>query len=160
MIVTRSLNGLAGFRKMEKDKNLTEEEFTAAFSDVYFVVTNSEGHEVELVPGGRNIPLTWKNREQFSEALVNCRKTEFLMQTNAIRRGLATVVPFSLLSLFHWEQLELQVCGVPVVDVNLLEKMTKYQGCTPDEPHIQFFWTMMRERFDEREKAKVLKFVW
>ena len=37
------------------------------------------------------------------------RFCEFDAQVSAIRRGLATVVPYQLLSLLTWDELELQV---------------------------------------------------
>eukprot|EP00466_Bigelowiella_natans_P001843 jgi/Bigna1/49812/estExt_Genewise1.C_570015 len=77
-----------------------------------------------------------------------------------MRRGLACVVPYALLSLFTWNELEAQVCGRSQMNVDLLQKMTKYNGCSPSDRHIQYFWQIMRNRFDEFEKAKFLKFVW
>jgi len=130
------------------------------FADTRFVITDSDRKEYELIPGGRNVTLTWQNRKLFCKSLVEYRKSEFTLQCNAMRRGLATVVPYTMLSLFTWEELELEVCGVPTMDLDLLQKMTTYSGCSQDEPHVQYFWTIMRQRFDERDRAKFLKFVW
>ena len=51
------------------------------------------------------------------------RFNEFKVQTDAIRRGLLTVIPKSVLALLTWNELELQVCGTPTFDVDLFEKM-------------------------------------
>jgi E3 ubiquitin-protein ligase HERC2 len=51
------------------------------------------------------------------------------------------------------------VCGVPEVDVDLLQRVTEYSSCSASDPHVRFFWTAMRE-FDHEERAALLKFTW
>ena len=75
-----------------------------------FEVSGSAGEEVELVPGGADRPVTYENRHEFANALINYRIHEFDEQCQAMRRGLATIVPYALLSLFTSEESELQVC--------------------------------------------------
>ena len=146
-------------RMMERE-GVQPSEFNEAFASARFVMVDSEGKEFELCKNGRKKALTWENRHEFCRLLVDHRKNEFAQQCAAMRRGLATVVPYTLLSLFTAEELELQVCGMPEMDVDMLQRMTKYQGCGPDEPHIQHFWSVMRNRFTERDRALFLKFVW
>jgi len=38
--------------------------------------------------------------------------------------------------------------------------MTTYEGCSPNDAHIGFFWEIMAKKFDDMERAKFLKFVW
>jgi len=38
--------------------------------------------------------------------------------------------------------------------------MTTYQGVSANDLHLRFFWDILRNRFDELERAKFLKFVW
>lgn len=125
-----------------------------------FVAVGSDQKLYSLIPGGESIPVTWENRHDFVNALVQYRADEFNSQAAAIRRGLATVVPFPLLSLFTWEELEVQVCGRPAMNVDLLERMTVYDGCQKSDPHIVLFWKMLRERLDDEERCKFLRFVW
>lgn len=49
-------------------------------------------------------------------------------QIQAMRKGLSTVVPESLLQLMTWQDLEWRVCGRPYVDVGLLRRHTEYSG--------------------------------
>eukprot|EP01006_Ploeotia_vitrea_P044625 TRINITY_DN66843_c2_g7_i1.p1 TRINITY_DN66843_c2_g7~~TRINITY_DN66843_c2_g7_i1.p1 ORF type:complete len:1251 (+),score=842.18 TRINITY_DN66843_c2_g7_i1:532-3753(+) len=141
-------------------QGVTPEEFDASFSDTRFVISDSDQNEYELVPNGRSIPLTWKNRHEFGRALIEYRKNEFAKQCAAMRRGLATVVPYTLLSMFTWEELQREVCGEPVMDVELLKKHTKYQGCSASDQFIQFFWAMLSQEFSHIEQQLFLKFVW
>ncbi|CAE7895047.1 Herc2, partial [Symbiodinium sp. KB8] len=78
---------------------------------------------------------------------------------DAIRRGLARVIPPSLLSLLGWRELEVHVCGRPVIDVALLKANTSYSGCSASDPHIAYFWEAMEE-FTPKERAMYLRFVW
>jgi len=118
----------------------------------------SDGREAELIPGGSNIAVTWRNREQFVQALVDHRKNEFQLQTDAMRRGLLAVVPASYLALFSWQQLRRQICGVPRVDIPLLKLATQYEGCEEREMWIARFWKVL-EMFDDNQRAQFIRFV-
>jgi hypothetical protein len=65
-------------------------------------------------------------------------------QVEAIRRGVAQVVPQQLLTLFTWDELEVFVCGNPEVDVELLESCTEYNSCGRNDRHVRFFWEVLR----------------
>lgn len=69
--------------------------------------------------------------------LCQFRVHEFDSQLDAMLRGLASVVPIYVLTLFSWSEFERMVCGVPSVDIDLLQRMTVYEGVTPNDPHIQ-----------------------
>jgi hypothetical protein len=147
--------------KKIESQGVTAEDFNSAFSETRFLIAGSDAKEYELIPGGKDKVLTWENRKEFCRAIINYRKSEFRAQCDAIKRGLATVIPYSLLSLFTWEELEVQVCGRPVLNVDLLMKMTEYGSPhSANALHIKFFWQVIKDKFDEVERAKFLKFVW
>jgi hypothetical protein len=99
-----------------------------------------------------------------------------------VRQGLATVVPPSLLPMLTWQELEYLVCvlfriffalsfvlpllaasstqvvGARKVDVDLLQTTAMYEGCSENDRHIQLFWKMMRDRFDDEKRSKFLTF--
>jgi HECT-domain (ubiquitin-transferase) len=81
------------------------------------------------------------------------------MQTEAVRSGIAMVVPLAVLSLFTHDEAEVLVCGRPGVDVALLESITEYSGCSKEDAHIQLFWTALKA-LGEDEKAMFLRFCW
>jgi E3 ubiquitin-protein ligase HERC2 len=75
--------------------------------------------------------------------------------------GLITVVPSHLLSLLSAHELERRICGSGAgMDIDLLERMTHYSGCSATDPHVVLFWRMLRERFDDDLRARFLVFVW
>lgn len=117
------------------------------------------GTEVELKEGGRDTPLTFRTRHEYAGLVVDTRLAESRPQAQAVRRGLETVVPQSMLSLLTWQELEVHVCGRPVVDVALLRANTEYNGCSKDDDHVKWFWRAMEE-YSPEERAQYLRFVW
>ncbi len=68
------------------------------------------GVEVPVVPGGSSHSVTYDNRLEYVEAAVAYRLAECDAQVDAIRAGLACMVPVKLLCLFTS-----YVFGPPVV---------------------------------------------
>jgi len=141
------------------DKKMTPKDFDDTMKDRSFAVYGSDGKLHDLIPNGARVPITYQNAKQFCASFVRFRLSEFNEQCDAIRRGLATVVPISLLSLFSWQEIERMVAGSSF-NVDLLEDMTDYSGCSRTDEFIQHFWRMLRERFSDAERQRFLQFVW
>ena len=145
-------------RHIEQQGIQSEEVFDTIFFET-FTVLSSDNRQVDLIPGGANTPVTFSNRHQYCDLTEQYRLHEFDKQIAAVRRGLASIVPVHLLSIFSGSQLEGIVCGKKVMDIALLRSMTVYTGCTEADPHIEYFWTLMEEEFSEDEKSAFLRFV-
>jgi len=149
-------------------KNASADTFNKAMANLRFTVKLRDGNIVELVPGGSKIKVNWDNRKRYCRLLTEYKLNEYKVQCDAIRRGLATVVPYQILSLFTWRDLQDQVCGRIVVDVQLLKSMTRYAGFRKNgrgrinafSPHIKMFWKMMDERMDNFQRSKLIFFIW
>jgi hypothetical protein len=131
--------------------------------DGHFTAQLSCGREIELIPGGRNVALTFQNRKLFASLMMRSRLSESRVQMAAVRRGLAHIVPMAqLLRLFTWRELEVIVCGDENVDLGLLREQTRYSGVFEDnESHrvVQWFWEVLEER-DNAGRAEFLKVRW
>lgn len=57
-----------------------------------------------------------------------CRLQEFNDAVNAVRSGMARVIPVSLLSIFTSSELETMVCGSPEIPINMLLSVVTYKG--------------------------------
>ncbi len=77
-------------------------------------------------------------------------------KVEAIRRGLASVVPIEHLRLFTWDELEEFVCGRKEVDIDLLESCTEYSLCCRQDSHVSAFWDVLRS-FSPKEKSLFLR---
>jgi hypothetical protein len=147
--------------KVEKiDIESVSEETFREYIPYNFVTVSSDGREIELKENGHQIPVTFSNRKEFITLMENFRLKEFETQVNAIREGLATIVPIHLLPLFTWEELELMVCGKRVIDIDYLKENTRYRnGVQASDPHVQMLWEVL-QGFSHVERQKFLRFVW
>ena len=67
-----------------------------------FTLQFGESVEVELIPNGKNIAVTDKNKRAYVEALVawECGKA-FEKQINAIRNGFFDIIPEEAVKVFN-----------------------------------------------------------
>ena len=160
-----SWNVMDEVRKQEdkvESKRMDQAIFDSTMRQFKLVAAGSDGKIKELVPNGKSISLQWSNRKLYARKVQQFRLHEFDEQMQAVRSGLAEVVPITILSMFTWRELEAQVAGYGMTDkqIDLLYKMTDYSGCSKTDPHIKFFWKILRERFNNEQRVKFLIFVW
>ena len=136
--------------------NSTLDEFESF--DLTWKTVNSGDEEIELVPGGKKISVSYEERYEYVERLIFARQTESNRQLSAVKSGLGAIIPLAALSVFTWRELEERVVGRLDVDVDVLMAHTVYEGVPPDSPHIQFFWNVMR-RFTPEMRCRFLQFV-
>lgn len=118
---------------------------------------------VELVEGGKDIEV---DNQNFPEYLEACLKYRMMMavkpQLTELLLGFYDVIPEPLLTVFDFQELELLMCGLPVIDLDDWKEHTEYSGdfehVGPDYPTCQWFWTVVEE-FDQEMKARLLQFV-
>jgi len=100
------------------------------------------------------------NRDN-ADAILDHFLKRWDLQCDAIRRGLACVVPIRRLNRFDSKDLERLVTGEKKVDIDLLKEQTYICGgyeCMEDQ-HIQWFFQML-EDMDEEDVRNMLRFVW
>jgi hypothetical protein len=118
------------YEVLERVSTIQNEGVTAeTFNDYipyHFTTMASNGEEIELKEHGSRIPVTWDNRHEFTALVESYRIKEFDVQVEAMRQGLAAIVPVHLLSLFSWEELELMVCGQREIDIDLLRVIPSF----------------------------------
>jgi hypothetical protein len=75
----------------------------------------------------------------------------------ALNSGLRAILPMEVLGLFTPREVEVLFCGAEV-DVDLLQKMTEYEGgISPSDSHVKFFWQTLRE-MDPEQKSLFVNF--
>jgi E3 ubiquitin-protein ligase NEDD4 len=119
--------------------------------------------EVELIKDGANIEV---NNENFPEYLEACLKYRMLdrvkPQLNELLLGFFDVIPEPLLTVFDFQELELLMCGLPVIDMYDWMENTEYSGeyddIGSDHQVCKWFWEAVGE-FDQEMKARLLQFV-
>eukprot|EP00457_Paulinella_chromatophora_P001529 gb/GEZN01001531.1/.p1 GENE.gb/GEZN01001531.1/~~gb/GEZN01001531.1/.p1 ORF type:complete len:768 (-),score=240.41 gb/GEZN01001531.1/:611-2914(-) len=152
-------------RKEEKKQEVADdsgegEDEGEPFAGLCFTINTADGRVVELKPNGHRTKITFQNREEFCRLFEEYRLHEFDLQLEAMRTGLATIVPVQLLGLFTPQELELMVCGTKQIDIAYLKAHTVYKdGLSPNDTHIQYFWQAM-ESFSQEERQRFVRFCW
>ncbi|KAL6073675.1 HECT domain-containing protein [Balamuthia mandrillaris] len=139
-------------------EGVTEENFHEIIG-YSFTTHSTDGREVELIPGGKDALVTWKQKAEYADLLLDYRLHEFELQIQAMKNGLDSIVPTRLLALFTPQELELAICGRPDIDLEILKKNTKYNGCNENTTEVKFFWEALRS-FSQEERSLFLRFVW
>jgi len=124
-----------------------------------FAYPDVTGEEVELIEGGRDVAVSAENASEFARLLLQNRLVFDRFQLQALRRGLATVVPIQLIRLWSWRDLQERVCGVPEVDLENLKRHTTYKNCTSTNLHVGYMWEAL-ESFTQKQRRSFLRFVW
>ncbi|OQS06539.1 HECT E3 ubiquitin ligase, partial [Thraustotheca clavata] len=98
------------------------------------------------------------NCSTVSSMVEECVAHRLATQTERLlplMKGLAMVVPHAVLSLFTSTQLEELVCGSPEIDIEMLQRITVYDGVDPSEPHIHYFWSCLTDMTHEQRSSFV-----
>lgn len=96
---------------------------------------------------------------------IQVRLNESVPQCEAIRRGIANIMPESLMNTVTYNELQVWVCGKPVIDVELLKKVCVYNSVGadsgekygPEHPAIILFWDWLSNETVEMQR-KMIKF--
>jgi len=137
------------------DNDVTELDLTFSIQQEEFGTMKA----VDLKPGGRNIPVTNENKEEYVRLVTEMKMTTAIKpQINSFLEGFSELIKPSLIFIFTPSELELLISGLPDIDIEDLRKNTEYRGYTVDSPIIHWFWTIVSE-FAEEEKALLLQFV-
>eukprot|EP00250_Pteridium_aquilinum_P009615 c18799_g2_i1 orf=632-2554(-) len=109
----------------------------------------------DLQPGGGDLMVTRENVEKYVELYVNYILEESIKdQFSSFNKGFQQVCGDHALQLFHFEELELLICGLPHFDFEALERVTIYHGgYTKDSKIIQWFWELVKDMPLEEKKA-------
>lgn len=136
-------------------------DITDVLTETFSVDVDSFGAQktVDLVPNGRNIPVTDENKHEYVRLVTEYRLTGAIQdQLNEFLKGFHDIIPAELVAIFSEQELELLISGLPNIDVEDWKNNTEYHNYTAASPQIQWFWRAVRS-FDQEERAKLLQFV-
>lgn len=136
------------------------------FCRSFYIETHSFGEIIrhELKPNGESIPVTNANRVEYVNLYVNWWLNQGVSSMfSEFKNGFLSICGGEVLNVFKAEELELLVCGNPILDFKELEKVTKYEGYTKDSKTVKSiqvldFWEIIHE-FNDEQKRKFLCFV-
>eukprot|EP00753_Platysulcus_tardus_P015873 PLAT5322.5.p1 GENE.PLAT5322.5~~PLAT5322.5.p1 ORF type:complete len:971 (+),score=475.03 PLAT5322.5:331-3243(+) len=118
-----------------------------------------ETEAIELLPGGADIAVTNRNRQQFVDAYVAFKlESSIDRQFSAFKRGFMKVVSGDAFQLFHPAELELLICGSDELDMEALRDAAQYEEpYAADHAVIVNFWTVVLN-FSPEQQRQLLRF--
>lgn len=133
----------AQLMQLENEPDVSENNIPFSLS----VDTFGEVKEVELLPGGTNIQVTNDNRLEFIRL---CAQHRLVGATEpyivALRDAFHSLIPAHLLQNFTPEELEILICGQPIVDMADWRSHTVFtNGFTADSPTVVWFFEILGE---------------
>ena len=144
------------------DVAFNEAEFDEYLGDLTYTTVASDNRTVlALLPHGESLRVPFAERYRYRRLAIAARLHESALQLSVIREGLHSIIPEQALELLSWHELELRVCGRPVVDLETLKKHTVYSPSTYSlaSPVVAQFWHVLNG-FSPEEVAAFLQFAW
>lgn len=150
----------AAVRITDELEALDEELYKSNYGDeCTFSTVLSDGRRVELLPAGEGRVVMPGERKEYASLVRRARMTEFTKQVQAMRQGLMTVVPESVLTLLTWCNLERGVCGDRDVTLAHLKAACKYgDDLRESSKTVKHMWTVLSQ-FSSDERSRFLRFV-
>jgi E3 ubiquitin-protein ligase HERC2 len=150
-------NSIISLREIDK-KGIDKDNFNDYIFN-NFTTKSSEGLEVEIIKNGRFKKVTFENRFDYVDLILNYRINEFNYQIEAIKTGLFSIIEPRFFSIFTWIEIENLICGSPDIDINILKKHTIYEGYNINSREIKDFWSILLS-FTKKERSNYIRFVW
>ncbi|KAJ5086382.1 hypothetical protein NUU61_007689 [Penicillium alfredii] len=117
-----------------------------------------ERRTIDLIPGGRDMPVTNENKAQYIELVTEWKIVKRVEeQFNAFMSGFNELIPPDLVNVFDERELELLIGGIADIDVDDWKKHTDYRGYQEQDEVIQNFWKIVRS-WDAEQKSRLLQF--
>ena len=146
-------------KRMESITSADEIEFEDIADGVTFVTELPGGFVQQLRPNGDRIKVTFQNRQQYAQAVLSAHLNQASLQIQQIRKGLVSVIPVTVFSLFDWSQLQFAICGTPEIDIDLLERTAHLYGYSREEdPQINWLFELLRE-YSSEDRILFMRFI-
>lgn len=139
---------------------IDSDSFSDTFPDLKYVVEDSAHQVREVVKGGSECLVRFKDAPRYAELMLEMRLRESERQLSVLRKGLQEVAKSNSWALWPSEMLEERIVGVSHIDIELLKQKTAYDGGFGPKSHaVRHFWSAM-ESFSQVELRQFLHFVW
>jgi hypothetical protein len=117
--------------------------------------------EVELVPGGADMPVTVTNRHRYVDLYTRVRYLSRGMEESieCMRRGLLRVIPQALLNVLSAEHISGFIRGDATLNLDSLRGHVLYEnGFSPGHRVVKLFWHLLEHEMSEADKRALLLF--
>ena len=123
-------------------QSYTDPDFEQVFYQNFTVECEVYGEKkvIELKPGGADIFISRENVEEYIDLYIKWLFTDSCSsQFNSFKKGFENVCKSEFIECMQPDELELLICGSPVLDFHELEKSTKYDnGFNKNHPVVRY----------------------
>lgn len=141
--LSRGLKQLLEYDEVSAGESV-EEAFMLNFRATYEVYGSLESQD--LIENGGDTPVTATNRQEYVRLYTEFKLNGSIeRQFDHFKRGFSRVCDSGIFRLFLPEELELLVCGSPILDFEQLEESTQYEGYDKEDITVRNFWTVIHE---------------
>ncbi|CAD5113695.1 DgyrCDS2857 [Dimorphilus gyrociliatus] len=129
-----------------------------SFSIVEEVFGQTE--ETELIPGGKDIPVSEDNKLDYIKNVINWRfSSRVKEQMSSFLTGFNEIIPNTNLQIFDANEIELLLAGLQDIDVQDWKSHSQYRrDYNANHPVIINFWKTVYS-FNNETRSKLLQFV-
>eukprot|EP00922_Rhytidocystis_sp_ex-Travisia-forbesii_P051746 GHVS01076765.1.p1 GENE.GHVS01076765.1~~GHVS01076765.1.p1 ORF type:complete len:404 (-),score=49.07 GHVS01076765.1:257-1468(-) len=129
---------------------------TFAFTEDRF----GEPQIIDLKLNGQEIEVTDANKEEYIQLRMQHKiRLSIREQLNALTEGFWSVIPLPLIRVFDFQELDLLLNGLPVLDVDDWKRNTMYKGeYAEDHVVVQWFWEVVSSELSQEDRARLLQF--
>lgn len=116
---------------------MLENDITDIITENFAIETDAFGEKqvIDLIPDGRNIPVTQENKEEYVQRVVEYRLVESVReQLDNFLKGFHDIIPPDLISIFNEQELELLISGLPEIDVDEWKNNTELHNYSASSP--------------------------
>ncbi|CAK8677423.1 apoptosis-resistant E3 ubiquitin protein ligase 1-like isoform X2 [Clavelina lepadiformis] len=137
------------------DNDVTDMELT--FSEEVYTAGGALEMTIDLVPHGSKVLVTNSNKHKYLNRVAQYRLSDSIKdEVESFIKGLTSLVPDNLLSVFDENELELVMCGVTKISVDDLKENSTTNG-PRFGPTCNWFWAAVTS-FSQDELARLLQF--
>jgi len=133
--------------------------FADTFPDLKYVAEDSAHQVRELMQGGSERLVGFKDAPRYADLMLELRLNESERQLSVLRAGIQEVAKPNSWALWPSSMLEERIVGVTHIDIDLLKRKASYDGFSVQSPSVKHFWTAL-ESFSHAELRQFLHFVW
>lgn len=131
--------------------------------DMHFVADYDDlGRHItrELKPGGSNVLVTDRNKEEYVSLIVKHKLQDQIKdQVKGILDGFYTLIPLEEIQMFTPDEFDLVLCGVPQIDVDDMRANTNFDHpYNGSHPFVTKFFNVI-SKWSMEDLAKLLLFV-
>ena len=113
----------------------------------------------ELIPGGKDIDVTDKNKMEYIGRVIHWRFVQRVKdQMDSFLAGFHEVIPADSIKAFDEGELELLLGGIGSINVKDWRDNTEYKKYSAEDAVIQWFWRLVLS-FGDEMRSRLLQFV-